>query len=534
MSQSNRWRAATLIRADPRSGNPADCREPRRSLLSRRLPWKPTGALVAICMLGACGGGSDRGSNALAAPPELGARAAWAAPNGDLRATRAARGSTLTAANVGRLRRAWAFRFPGRAGFSGIAAATPLVSGGRVLIQDLNSNVYALDAGTGRLRWQRRYDQESGGPNGVALADGRVYGNTSYSTFALDVSSGRELWRTPVTGPRNPITIAPAVAGGLVFTSTTGQAPGGRGVLIALDALTGEVRWRFDTIRGPWRFPDARGGGAWQTPTFDAEGNVYWGTANPYPWGGTRERPNGGSYPGPVLYTNSLLVLDARTGKLRWYDQVTPHDIRDHDFHLPPIQAGGLVVGAGKAGRVIAWKRGSRARAWETAVGLHRNDRGPLPPEPVPVCPGLLGGVETPMAVADGRVFVPVVDLCFPLSSVGTEPGEFFRVDYAKGTGRLVALDLATGRRLWERRLRSPVFGCATVANDVVFTATYDGRIWALAAADGRVLWTERARAGINACPAVAGDLLLVAAGTDQSIFPRSGVLGLEAFRLPG
>jgi outer membrane protein assembly factor BamB len=77
------------------------------------------------------------------------------------------------------------------------------------------------------------------------------------------------------------------------------------------------------------------------------------------------------------------------------------------------------------------------------------------------------------------------------------------------------------------------VFGCATVANDVVFTATYDGRIWALAAADGRVLWTERARAGINGCPAVAGGLLLVPAGTDQPIFPRRGVLGLEAFRLP-
>jgi alcohol dehydrogenase (cytochrome c) len=484
-------------------------------------------------MLAGCGGGSGGGAERLEAPPELAERGAWAAPNADLRGTRAARFSTIRAANVGTLRRDWTFRFPGRAGFSGIAATTPLVSGGRVFVQDLNSNVHALDARTGRLRWRRRYDEANGGPNGVALAGGRVVGNTSTSTFALDAATGRELWRTRLTGAGNPITIAPAVAGGLVFTSTTGQRPGGRGVLVALDLATGEVRWRFDTIRGPWRFPEARGGGAWQTPTFDREGNVYWGTANPYPWGGTPERPNGGSYPGPALYTDSLLVLDARTGELRWYDQVTPHDVRDHDFQLPPIQAGELVVGAGKAGRVLAWDRESRERRWETEVGLHRNDTGPLPAEPVPVCPGLLGGVETPMALAGGRVFVPVVDLCFPLSRVGTEPGEFFAVDYAQGKGRLVALAAASGRRLWERRLPSPVFGCATVANDVVFTATYDGRIWALAAADGRVLWTARARAGINGCPAVAGGLLLVPAGTDQSIFPRRGVLGLEAFRLP-
>jgi outer membrane protein assembly factor BamB len=405
-----------------------------------------------------------------------------------------------------------------------------------VLVQDLNSNVYALDASTGRLRWRHRYGRASGGPNGLALGDGRVYGNTDTTTFALDVRTGRELWRRPLTSRRNPITIAPAVAGGLVFTSTTGQAPGGRGVLVALDAETGRVRWRFDTIGDPWRFPEARGGGAWQTPTVDDGGAVYWGTANPYPWGGTARRPNGGSYPGPVLYTDSLLVLDGRTGELEWTDQVTPHDIRDYDFHLPPILVAArdrpLVVGAGKAGRVIAWDRRTHERVWETRVGRHRNDTGPLPAKPVGVCPGLLGGVETPMALAGGRVFVPVVDLCFRLASRGTKTLDFFRVDYTRGKGRIVALDVASGRRLWERRLPQPVFGCATVANDVVFTSTYEGRIYALAAADGRTLWSARARAGINACPAVAGDLLLVPAGTDQPIFPAHATLGLEAFRL--
>jgi alcohol dehydrogenase (cytochrome c) len=329
------------------------------------------------------------------------------------------------------------------------------------------------------------------------------------------------------------VTTAPAVANGLVYTSTTGQAPGGRGVLYALDERSGAVRWRFDTIVGPWKYPkEAAGGGAWYPPSIDTAGRVYWGTSNPYPWGGSRRHPNGGMYPGPVRHTDSLLVLDGRTGALLWSDQVTPHDVRDHDFQLSPILTARNVVGAGKGGRVVAWDRSSHERLWETRVGVHRNDTGPLPRRPVSVCPGLLGGVETPMAFAGGRVFVPVVDLCFAESAYGSSGFAFYSKDYSKGLGELVALDAATGRRLWTRRFGSPNFGCATVAGDVVFTATYDGRVYGLAARDGSTVFHARTRAGINACPAVAGDLLLVGAGTDHPAFPRP-VFELIAYALP-
>jgi outer membrane protein assembly factor BamB len=105
-------------------------------------------------------------------------------------------------------------------------------------------------------------------------------------------------------------------------------------------------------------------------------------------------------------------------------------------------------------------------------------------------------------------------------------------VDLAGARGEVVALDLATGTRRWRRPLPSPVFGCATVVNDVVLTATYDGTVYALAADDGRVLRRLTAPAGINACPTVAGDLLVVAAGAEPPgiVTPRHVV---DAYALP-
>jgi alcohol dehydrogenase (cytochrome c) len=445
----------------------------------------------------------------------------WPAANRDLANTRAGPGPSL-AGPERPLRVRWRFQLRGEVGFSGIYASTPIVSEGRVYVQDLNSNVFALELATGKLLWTRRYDRPDGGPNGLAVADGLVLGSTDTTMFALSASNGRERWHRRLTRSTSPITIAPTVALGLVFTSTTGQAPGGRGVLYALDLKTGAVRWHFDSIAEAWRFPkEASGGGAWYPPSVDSAGRVYFGIANPYPWGGSRRRPNGGMYPGPVRYTDSLVVLDGRSGRLLWFDQVTPHDVRDHDFQLSPILTGDTVIGAGKGGRVIAWRRSTRQRLWEAQVGTHRNDTGPLPRKPVTVCPGLLGGVETPMAYADDRVFVPVVDLCFAESAYGTSGLSFYRTDYAKGKGELVALQASTGRRLWTRRFGSPDFGCATVVGNVVFTTTYDGRIYGLSTRDGSVVLRARARAGINACPAVADGNLLVGAGTDNPAFPK-------------
>jgi alcohol dehydrogenase (cytochrome c) len=482
------------------------------SILARSIPVAAT-ALGASLLCG-CGGRAAHGI--------------WPLPNGDVAGTRAAAGSSIDAHNVGRLRPRWRFRFTAKPSFSGSFASTPVADRDTVYVQDLRSNVYALDRSTGRVRWTRRYNARNDGPNGLAVAGERVYGATDEAAFALAAATGKQLWRRHLSGPTEQfVDVAPVPWHGLVFLSTIGYAPLGRGAIYALDAATGAVRWKFVTIEHPWRFPlEAGGGGLWYPVSIDSRGRLYGGNSNPTPWGGTPKRPNGGAFPGPVPYTDSLLVLEASTGRLLWNDQVTPHDVRDYDFQATPIVVGTSVIGAGKAGLVIAWNREARRRLWTTRVGLHRNDVGPLPRRWVSVCPGLLGGVETPMAYASGRVFVPVVDLCARGNAIGRQ--ELTTLDPTRGSGRLVALDAATGTRLWARLFPSPNFGCATVANDVVFASTYDGTVYAFGVRDGAILWRAYMRARVNACPAVAGDLLLVGAGV-----PRvHGVTELVAFGL--
>jgi outer membrane protein assembly factor BamB len=420
--------------------------------------------------------------------------------------------STITSATVGGLRVRW--RFPLTRGSTfGSFASTPIVVGSTVYVQDLSSSVHALDLRTGRRRWHYLTLAPNDGPNGLSYARGRILGATDTSAFALDARTGRRLWATRLANPQEQfVDIAPLAARGLVFTSTVGFPPSGRGALYALDQRTGRIRWRFETVRDPWRFPSAGGGGAWYPPSLAPDGRLYFGISNPGPWGGSPVRPNGGMYPGPVPYTDALLALRAGTGKLLWYDQVTKHDVRDYDFEATPIVVGRSVYGAGKAGRVVAWDRVTGARRWARAVGTHLHDLGPLPRRPILVCPGLWGGVLTPMAYAAGRLFVPVVERCMRESSV--DPA--FPADLRKGDGVVYALSARTGRTLWSRRLGAPATGCATVASDVVFAPSLDGRIAALAASDGRTLWETRANAGINGCPSVAGGMLLVGAGAPR------------------
>jgi outer membrane protein assembly factor BamB len=120
---------------------------------------------------------------------------------------------------------------------------------------------------------------------------------------------------------------------------------------------------------------------------------------------------------------------------------------------------------------------------------------------------------------------VPVVDLCSAGSATGFAPLE--RTDPAAGRGELVALDARDGSTLWTKRLPLPDFGCATVADGVVFTSTFDGTLYGFDTRNGATLWSTRMRAGVNACPSLGGGLLLAGAGVPRP----GGVLELVAYR---
>jgi outer membrane protein assembly factor BamB len=463
-------------------------------------------------------------------PPEWAANAAsWPAHNGNLANTRANLDTQIDARDVSKLKQKWTFSLPYAGGY-GAFTSNPIVLGGVAYLEDPDSGVYALSAATGALLWQHDYHSvtPSGGPNGVAYGYGLLYGETEDSVFALDPHSGKQVWIRKLTAnAQEGIDMAPQLYDGKLLISTipgnssSFYAAGAYGVVYALDARTGKSLWSFSTVKGGAKlWGDAKvngGGGLWYPPAVDSHGRVFIGVGNPSPYPLTPSDPNAKSRPGPNLYTDSLVALDGATGKLLWYQQVTPHDLRDYDFQDSPIlvtvKIHGVpteaVVGAGKSGKVIAFRAADGKRLWTLAIGKHNKyEYGPLPTKPVVYCPGSLGGVLTPMAEARSVLYVPWIDVCFRGSATGLASG-----GPSTATGGLAAVDAATGAILWQRTFKTIDSGAATIANDVVFTSTYDGTIYALSAKTGATLWMTKAPAGINSFPAVTKTMLVVGAG---------------------
>jgi outer membrane protein assembly factor BamB len=438
--------------------------------------------------------------------------------------------SQIDSSNVSSLGIAWTANIPGTSNF-GSYASTPVIDKGVVYSQDLASNVQALSLDSGEVLWTRNYSQPDEGPNGVVVAGGHVFGATPTEAFALDQKTGKQVWAT--TLPRNEhegIDMAPGYHDGIVYVSTvplntsSSYEGGGVGILWALDAKTGKKLWHFDTVpKDLWGNPKVNaGGGVWYPPAFDEKGFMYFGTGNPAPYPGTPEFPSGSSRPGPNLYTNSLVKLNAKTGKLVWYHQVTPHDLYDWDFQGPPIlmKAGGkqIVVAAGKSGIVLAADRETGKVIWQRAVGRHNghDEDGVLAMngeaskiKAGTLYPGTLGGVIAPMSTDGSTVFAPIVNYPGKVES-GSQLGE----GGGKAGGEVVALDAATGKVKWSsEETVTPAYGATTVVNDLVFATNYEGVVSALDVKTGQVVWREKLPAGTNSGVMANGEMLIAPAG---------------------
>jgi outer membrane protein assembly factor BamB len=500
-----------------------------------RLVYTAVTVAASAIVIGSVGAVSaaSHAANVGQPPPEWAENAgSWPAHNYDLSNSRATTNTPINSRTVAQLKEKWHFNFKGSSAF-GAFASTPISLNGTVYLQDLNSNIYALDRSSGKLEWKHAFNKPSIGPNGIAYGYGRIYGATETNGFALDAKTGTLIWSRKLTrNNREGIDMTPQLYDNTVLFSTVpgnGLASfykgGALGVVWALNAATGKPKWTFNTISDGaklWGNPKVNsGGGLWYPPAVDSQGRVFLSVANPGPLYGTPKFPNGSSRPGPNLYTDSLVALDGQTGKLLWFRQALPHDVRDYDLMIPaivttlPIQGvqTEVVLVAGKMGKAYAYRADNGKQLWTLSVGKHQNDTGPLPRKLVTIFPGDLGGVETPMALADNRLFVPWLDWAIRASARGALGGLTGSVSLKTGRGGLTAVNAATGKVLWQHHLPSMNFGAATVANDVVFTSTYTGTVYAFDTQTGKTLWTTKAPAGINSFPAVDGDTLLVGAG---------------------
>jgi outer membrane protein assembly factor BamB len=524
-------------------------------------------AVAAGLIQGGCSGSSSS-SSALRCPSKRGApvtgtapaatgraAAGWTQPDADLASTRYV-ASAITSADVSKLGVAWTvpLTIP-TTHTDGAYAATPVIVNGVVYVQDLESNVYAISLATGKVLWRHAYNSPNGGPDGVNVTGGIVYAATATAAVALDAATGSQLWsRTLIRNGHEGIAMAPGYDRGTVYVSTvpanvTGQyLPGGEGVLWALNAKTGVPEWSWNQVQNLWGNPGVNsGGGLWYTPSFDAQGNIYLGVANPGPIFGTKSYPMGSSRPGPDLYTDSVVKLSP-AGKLLWYYQLTPHDLYDWDLQNPPVlsTANGrqVVIDGGKAGIVIELDAQTGKLLWQRPVGGHDGHEhdGLLTEHATPASKGLLpakfclepsiyGGVLTQLASNGSTTFAAVNDLAMSATPGGFVTGSLTSHVRAveNAVGEMVAVNQDTGAVIWDTPLPSSPYGAATVTNDVVFTTTFKGELYALDATTGAIVFKSQMSAGSNAPVAVDGDYVIAGAGVSLSTTQRNMII---AYRL--
>jgi alcohol dehydrogenase (cytochrome c) len=446
----------------------------------------------------------------------------------------------ITVANASHLAMQWAFQV----GDLGQFETTPIVVDGVLYGTGQNDRAFAIDARTGRPIWryQRNLPDKlqpcCGMVNrGMAILGTRLFVATlDAHLIALDTKTGNILWDVTAADYHKAytFTVAPLAVKNEVIVGVSGGEYGVQGFIDAYDAATGRRLWRFNTVPSPgepgdetWSGESWKTGGApaWITGTYDPELNlVYWPTGNPAPSNYGEERG------GDNLYSNSIVALDADTGKLKWYFQFTPHDLYDYDATQVPVLIDAnweghprkLLVQANRNGffyvldRVDGKFLSAKAFGKVTwARGIARDGRPIIntslasSPEGTRVCPGALGLTNwySPSYNPEtGLFYVATSDECDIFTSA-PQPyraghdflGSVYVPDpVERPTGALKALDALTGTEKWSfPYFSNPNGGALSTAGSVVFAGDSDGNFIALNARTGRDLWHVQLGAAI-------------------------------------
>jgi alcohol dehydrogenase (cytochrome c) len=515
--------------------------------------------LLAAILLAAglvpCGAEAESGPTANELK-EAGQGGEWLLPNRDYAGQRFADLRQITPQSAAQLRPVCIYQVGDLRPFQ----TNPLVYKGVMYVTTPSSTI-ALDPTTCAVRW--RHDWQPKAKNaevknlgeavvnpyrsrGAALKDGKLVRSSSDGyLIALDLDTGKPVWEKHVADAEKYelMIMAPLVFEDLVITATGISEYGVKGWIGGFRLADGEPVWRFNTVPGEreagsdtWGRTDEAprgGGGIWVTPSLDAEkGLLYAAVGNPAPdfYGDVRSGSN--------LYTGSMIVLDARSGKLQWYRQFVPHDLHDWDLTITnPLYStviGGarrsLVSVAGKDGILRAIDRENREQLYDVALTTRDNPEAEPTIEGVHTCPGVLGGFQwssPSFSPSLDMLVVPTVDWCGVFRKADELrfiPGQrYMGGSYTfdpldKSRGWLTAVNAATGATLWKYHSPRPMVASVTMTSaDLVFTGELTGDFVAFDARDGNVLYR------FNTGGPVAAGVITYMAGGKQYAAVMSG-----------
>jgi alcohol dehydrogenase (cytochrome c) len=449
----------------------------------------------------------------------------------------------INASNVKRLQVAWVMQ----SGQLEPTQVSPIVVDGVMYVTEPPNFVRAVDALTGTTIWtyRRTIAEElrlccSRVNRGVAVLDDMVYYTAvDAHMVALDAKTGRLRWDAEMSDYKlgYSSTNAPLAVKGKVITGMAGGEYGVRGYVEAYDAKTGKRLWRTHTIpaRGEKGVETWAGeswqtgsGTTWVTGSYDPENNlVIWGTGNPGPdW-------NGDGRKGDNLFSDSFVALDADTGEMKWYFQFTPHDTHDWDATQVPVLIDGnfrgqrrkMVATANRNGFYYVLDRANgkflHARPYVKqtwATGHDDAGRPQVIPGTDPtengnlVYPSLAGGTNwfSPSWSPKHNLFyVPAREegAYYFKGEAVFKPGALFNGGGQRSNpaeepyGAIRALETDTGSMKWEFRMKSQATaGILSTAGDLVVSAT-GGDVIALHAATGELLWRFKGGSGALAAP---------------------------------
>jgi alcohol dehydrogenase (cytochrome c) len=479
----------------------------------------------------------------------------WLTYNRDLAGQRFSPLKQITVANAAKLRPECIFQL----GEVGVFQTGPVVFEGKMYVTTARRTA-ALDAATCRPLWQ--HDHVPDGPEpytsnrGTALYDGKIFrGTPDGHLIALDAATGALLWDVRIADSAlgQWIAAAPIAIDGRVFVGNAGGIFGANGHIHAFDADSGKRLWTFDLIAAgveSWEKGSETGGGSsWTSMAYDpARKLIYAPVGNPAPVF------DGGPRPGNNLYTSSVVVIDAVSGKLSSHVQQTPHDTHDYDTAAAPLlfdqDGASRMAVANKGSWLFLYDRADGNRlVTRQALGRHENDERAPGPEPMRMCPGGAGGAEwngPAYSPVSRRLYVNAVDWCM---TVTRKPGvyekggfyynaEFFFDPPETAFGTLRAFDAATGKPAWVYRSATPMLaGVTPTAGGLIFTGDLLGDFLAIDERTGKPLYrfnTGGAIAGGVVSYAVGGrQFVAVASGNASKTWNSAGAATVVVFALP-